>query len=224
MRCLGLLAGIRCLGLLVVIAGVWSCIGQEPESGDFSAAQLGQLPACQSAEDPRACGILPGCVWRECPAEADCQVPAWCGPANEPLTPGCDAAGNAVECARLRGCVWTEFPPRAHGASSCLEARQPAAPSCESSPASPDCTLERRGTVVVVTDSYRSCETDADCSLVSTSCDGCCQQDAISHGLQRTYQARFREACAGYSGAICDCDVLPAEARCIEAKCALVLP
>lgn len=88
-----------------------------------------------------------------------------------------------------------------------------------SSPVEGDYRLARLGTNVLVTAPYRDCQQDADCSLVSISCDGCCQRDAITSTLESTYDTNFAAACADYRGAICDCNIQPAEARCIDAVC-----
>jgi hypothetical protein len=79
--------------------------------------------------------------------------------------------------------------------------------------------LDREGGAVVVTEIYRECLSDADCVLVRVSCDGCCQRDAIASELGAEFEAAREEACRGYSGAECDCDIQPATARCMESRC-----
>jgi hypothetical protein len=82
-----------------------------------------------------------------------------------------------------------------------------------------DYTLARAEANVVVNTKYRACGSDRDCKLVSTSCAGCCERDAIAVGLERTYDENFTNACADYEGAVCDCMEQPAEAHCIDAIC-----
>jgi hypothetical protein len=79
--------------------------------------------------------------------------------------------------------------------------------------------LQLDGGVVSVSEIYRLCSNDADCKLVSTSCNGCCEQDAITRGRQSQYAEELAVACAGYEGPVCDCELKPVSARCISARC-----
>ena len=86
-------------------------------------------------------------------------------------------------------------------------------------PAAGDYRLIRKNENVVVTAPYRNCQQDADCILVSISCNGCCERDAIASTLESTYDENFSAACADYRGGICDCGLVPADARCIDSVC-----
>jgi hypothetical protein len=82
-----------------------------------------------------------------------------------------------------------------------------------------------RGDTVVITDEWRDCEQDSDCVLVDTSCDGCCQRDAIATSLEATYGPAQVDACADYEGGECDCCFLALEAVCSDAgACEAVTP
>jgi hypothetical protein len=131
------------------------------------------------------------------------------------------------DCERLERCVWTECPPNADcQLPAWCAVREPAGPNC--GPGGDPYALQRGSeevgrAEVAIGAAYRPCDEDADCMLVFTGCDGCCQQDAIAKSLEGTYQENFRAACTGYAGGICDCEYLPADARCVERSCTRVL-
>lgn len=80
-------------------------------------------------------------------------------------------------------------------------------------------SLTRTGAEVQIPGSYRSCTTHADCMLVETGCDGCCERDAIRKSEEQTYHMAFDQACSDYRGPICDCTVLPLTPRCEDGLC-----
>lgn len=75
---------------------------------------------------------------------------------------------------------------------------------------------------VIVTPAYLGCTADLDCILVDTSCASCCDKASIRADRKATYDKNFESACSSYSGAICDCAVIPSEARCIKGACEAV--
>ena len=75
---------------------------------------------------------------------------------------------------------------------------------------------------VVVTERYRACTEDSDCTLADISCNGCCERDAVTTDLVDAFERDRAETCAGYRGPVCDCVVLPLEARCREDRCVTV--
>ena len=75
------------------------------------------------------------------------------------------------------------------------------------------------GAEVTISSSLKQCSTDASCTLVFTGCDGCCQRQAINKAFLDSYQDGFREACASYSGSVCDCAPLEQVARCVARRC-----
>lgn len=79
--------------------------------------------------------------------------------------------------------------------------------------------LSRSGATVIITDSYTACDTHSDCSLVGTSCNGCCEQGAIHQRLLQSYAQHSEQACADYEGAICDCEPQDLVARCEAGRC-----
>lgn len=68
----------------------------------------------------------------------------------------------------------------------------------------------------------KACSADAECTLVATGCDFCCQQQAINAAFADRYEREFGQACSGYQGGVCDCIALPAEARCEAQTCKAV--
>ncbi len=72
---------------------------------------------------------------------------------------------------------------------------------------------------VEVSEAYRACTTDADCTSVETGCDGCCQRAAISRRFVTDYQADRDLACSGYRSGICDCQPRELVAVCSEGIC-----
>jgi hypothetical protein len=79
--------------------------------------------------------------------------------------------------------------------------------------------LARREANVLITETYTECSDDADCKLVGTSCNGCCQLGAIQTSLEATYESNRQLACADYEGAICDCDYGNVAALCEQGRC-----
>jgi hypothetical protein len=80
-------------------------------------------------------------------------------------------------------------------------------------------TLERDGADVVVTDFYRRCAQDLHCTLVGTSCNGCCGRDAINSALVETYERESIAACDDFEGPVCRCMPEDLVARCAEGRC-----
>ena len=78
-------------------------------------------------------------------------------------------------------------------------------------------TTTAGGGTVLIADDWRGCEQDSDCVLVDTSCDGCCQQDAIATSQEDAYGPARADACEGYEGGECDCCFLALEAVCSDA-------
>jgi hypothetical protein len=97
------------------------------------------------------------------------------------------------------------------------------ASGCDDSSTGPDSktpfTLERQDTNVSVSEAYRPCVADIDCTLVNVTCNGCCERDAISSALVTTYKENRDAACFDYRGGVCDCDFLPMTARCEAQRC-----
>lgn len=79
------------------------------------------------------------------------------------------------------------------------------------------------GGEVTISSSVKTCSRDSDCTLVSTGCNGCCQQQAIHASYRDWYAEAFPVACAGYSGPVCDCIPAPVEARCVRQTCEAVV-
>lgn len=79
------------------------------------------------------------------------------------------------------------------------------------------------GAEVTISPGVKTCSRDRDCTLVWTGCDACCQQQAIRVDYREWYAEAFQQACASYSGDVCDCAPAPMEARCIEQTCKAVV-
>jgi hypothetical protein len=82
--------------------------------------------------------------------------------------------------------------------------------------------LERDGADVVVSDFYRRCAQDLHCTLVGTSCNGCCGRDAINSALVETYERESTAACDDFDGPVCRCMPQDLVARCAEGRCRAV--
>ena len=82
--------------------------------------------------------------------------------------------------------------------------------------------LTTDGTEVVVPDRYRGCAVDDDCTLVSISCDGCCERDAVAKSLAKEFESTRKDVCSGYEGPECDCEFAKLDARCKNQRCAAV--
>jgi hypothetical protein len=80
--------------------------------------------------------------------------------------------------------------------------------------------LKRSGELVLVPSAYsEECSAHADCTLVETSCSGCCREDAIQADLSELYEQNLKDACADYRGGICDCQPADVFARCVAGRC-----
>jgi hypothetical protein len=82
--------------------------------------------------------------------------------------------------------------------------------------------LVRDAGEILLSDAYTACSEHSDCRVVTTSCDGCCQNGAINRGLEVAYAERLSPACEEYSGAFCTCEQPDDVARCEEGNCTAV--
>ncbi len=80
-------------------------------------------------------------------------------------------------------------------------------------------TLTRVGATVQITAAYTACAHQNECVLVSTGCDGCCQQGAVHTDLTEYYDFHFETACEGYEGGMCDCEPEPLYPACRDNRC-----
>lgn len=78
------------------------------------------------------------------------------------------------------------------------------------------------GATVVVDEAWRACEGVEDCLRVSTSCDGCCAEAAITAELADAFNRAFASTCEDYVGGVCDCAPAETEVDCVEDLCVLV--
>jgi hypothetical protein len=127
------------------------------------------------------------------------------------------------ECADYEGaicdCDYTPLEPR------CVDAQCAAVPPEPEDASRPDpdpYALTREGMNVVIGEAYLACAQDADCTLVGISC-SCCDRGAINSSLVETYMTNVRLACMDYQGPVCDCEEVPAEARCVADRCQINL-
>lgn len=82
--------------------------------------------------------------------------------------------------------------------------------------------LTNDDTEVAVPERYRECSVDDDCTLVSISCNGCCQRDAVTKSLEKAFERARRDSCSGYPGPECDCEFRKLDARCKNERCTAV--
>lgn len=76
---------------------------------------------------------------------------------------------------------------------------------------------------VILSSDFKTCKKDADCVLVATGCDYCCQEQALNKTLLDEFQRQFGRACKGYSGGVCDCEQpFPTKAACENKQCVVV--
>jgi hypothetical protein len=174
----------------------------------------------------RGAEVLIGSSYRPCSADRECMlVDVGCN--------GCcqrDAISeelrtnylteHAALCADYRGaicdCAYTPLEPR------CIDAQCAAvAPPPDASQPDPY-ALTREGMDLIVGDAYLACAEDADCALVGSAC-SCCERTAINLSLVETYLVNVELACADYQGPICDCEYVPAAARCVADRCEINL-
>jgi hypothetical protein len=162
--------------------------------------------------------------WLErCDAAADCEGAGdcLCGVCTISCTSNaqCSAVGQDVRCTAADEASCGAGAPD----SICLGEPSSRADASTSN-GDPALTLMRVGTEVKITERYRSCELDDDCILVGTSCNACCERDAISALDLDAYTTNRELACSDYRGPECDCmaaDVVP---RCVDGLCAALTP
>ena len=212
--------------------------GSQPGSGgdnlsvDSGTPPRGQTPPTSTDSGTQTTGglqrrgaeVLIGSSYRPCSADEDCVL----------VDVGCDGCcqrdaiaedlradymtEHGAICADYRGaicdCGYTPLEPH------CVDARCVALPP-EPDAAQPDpYALTREGMNVIVSEAYLPCTEDADCAVVGTSC-SCCEQAAINADLVATFTSHAQRACADYQGPVCDCEFVPAEARCVADRCDL---
>jgi len=126
----------------------------------------------------------------------------------------CSPVGRGVSCTPASGASCED------GTTGSLCLPKPA----QSNAGDAGLTLTRVGSEVQVTDRYRACGLDDDCVLVGTSCNGCCEQDAIRAHDRDAYAFNHELACSDYRGPICDCSLADIVPRCIDGLCATAEP
>lgn len=70
---------------------------------------------------------------------------------------------------------------------------------------------------------YQSCSQDTDCILVNSSCNGCCQREAVNRKDSLSFERYRSRECDGYDGGICDCCYYVAHAECKLGRCTQVV-
>jgi hypothetical protein len=91
--------------------------------------------------------------------------------------------------------------------------------ACESPNRAPDASTNLME--AVPPDNLRSCQADSDCVKVPSSCNGCCEEEAVNAGSSTAYSDYKMNVCAGYAGPICNCFVQPSRVVCRQQKCTL---
>lgn len=67
----------------------------------------------------------------------------------------------------------------------------------------------------------KSCMADEECTVVNTSCPGCCEFVPLSKSYEAHYEKKKGEECRKYSGLVCGCGENTPRARCIQNVCTL---
>ena len=70
--------------------------------------------------------------------------------------------------------------------------------------------------------SMKQCIGTGDCTLVDIDCNGCCGTGAVARADSAAYVKYRTRTCEGYTGGICDCYLIPAEAVCMNRVCTQV--
>jgi hypothetical protein len=209
-----LLTAVWCATLAVACAK-----SKEPEAG----TNTNWLKRCDITQDCQGAGsCLCGVCTVSCADDTTCAAlggPASCTQLTTGMCPT-SASGSACLPPDLPTPSADSGPP----SPPVEDAGPSSSPADDSGPPSPPVedagfTLERVGANVRVSDRYRTCGVDDDCVLVSTSCNACCDQDAIGTGDRDAYRTNFERACSGYQGAICDCEPLDLVPICQDGSC-----
>jgi len=214
-------------GLLSLAAALTACA--KTTASDGVGTNTNWLRSCQADAD---CGDADSCICsvctRACSSSAQCgALPdgASCEPlpgelcGTEPVRSACvQGCGSDADCAAL---------PSGHcTAGVCVGQAATASPDAGDAGGGGDgggsLVLTRNGATVEIGAGYTACAQDADCALVSTSCDQCCDFGAVTTTLQSTYATSFEQACTGYAGPECTCATPDLVARCDAGACVVV--
>ena len=82
---------------------------------------------------------------------------------------------------------------------------------------------DRSMSTLPIAHEYKICEQNSDCVKVSTSCNGCCQEDTVNRNSYELYEQGRRVCEDNYRGAVCDCISLPSYSVCDAGVCRLIL-
>jgi hypothetical protein len=82
--------------------------------------------------------------------------------------------------------------------------------------------MEGDGSVARPAHCMRACMNDAQCTVVKTSCPGCCEFEAISRSYEESYEKARAPECGKYHGLVCGCSEEPPLAHCVGNVCQLV--
>jgi len=136
-----------------------------------------------------------------------------CGSSRRPETEDADRdSGRAGTSSRAAGRDGSTSPEPDAGAAG-------AGAAAGAGGAASQWSLTLDGADVVAGEAYITCSRDVDCTLVSSSCNGCCGQHAIIRAREMTYQRELEAACRDYEGPICDCEPKDLVPRCVNGRC-----
>lgn len=71
---------------------------------------------------------------------------------------------------------------------------------------------------------YQTCAIDADCQIVSTSCNGGCQQGAVSKNSAESFEKERLSYCKKFPEVVYHCKPSFFKASCVNDRCTLILP
>jgi hypothetical protein len=189
------------------------CAACAKSKGPQSGTNTNWLKSCDATVDCHGDG---DCLCGVCTLA--CTSNAACSPITSPVR--CTPASEDVCGVVTTGSVCLPVPPTDAGT------RDSGTPSASdagtSSGSDAGLTLTRVGSEVPVTDRYRPCGLDEDCVLVGTSCNGCCEQDAIRAHDREAYRLNHALACSDYQGPECDCEFADLVPRCQNGRCRAV--
>ncbi len=106
------------------------------------------------------------------------------------------------------------------GLSACGGGAKKVPPPAEACLADP-IVMEGDGSVATPPPCMTSCTEDSHCTVVNTSCPGCCEFVALSKSYEDHYENYKREECRKYHGLVCGCGEKPGKAQCVDNVCTL---
>ena len=104
--------------------------------------------------------------------------------------------------------------------SGCQGGAADAPPPAEACLAAP-ISMTGDGSVAEPPSCMQGCMDDSECTVVNTSCPGCCEYVALSKSYLAHYEKFTLTECKKYHGLECGCDEKPGKPACVDYVCTL---